>query len=267
MRKSLLSLVVSSILSLSLFSNAASGVEHYVIRIGGDIEGIKAEEGGSTGGETEKPGEEEKDPGDGRLPGTLGIGDNCKKIISDGLSKGDGDYTVTVTGSKKAVYCDMTRDGGGWMLLNDYGLPISHANALGSVGINTQADLIKTMSLAVSISVVNGEWLASNKPAGWTPYPLAKQPGAISFYADGSTRAYGNLRLPAYGTEIMIEAPRIGPTNSWTMEFKPYPNQTHTIDGSFGGVQVMKYKYDPLKSSATFSETYGVIFLDKTWVR
>jgi len=43
---------------------------------------------------------------------------NCKRILELWSSKGDGIYTVTkLDGKKTNVYCDMTRNGWGWMLI------------------------------------------------------------------------------------------------------------------------------------------------------
>lgn len=262
MRKSLLSLVVSSILSLSLFSNAASGVEHYVIRIGGDIEGIKAEEGGSTGGETEKPGEEEKEPGDGRLPGTLGIGNTCAEILNKGKSGGDGDYTVLITGTKKAVYCDMTTRSGGWMLLNDYGSDVPFKNALGKVGINTHKDTTGTFSLSSMLMNFNG-------------VPQQETPVAGTIWNRGDSVSFNNpkgmatatIRNPGYGTAIRIDAPRVGATNIWEIKITNPIRSFDSVDGSFGGTQIITYWNLTPSTVINIYETNGVIQLDKVWIR
>lgn len=205
-----------------------------------------------------------EDLSDGRLPGTLAIGDTCKDILSSGKSKGDGDYTVLIPGTKTAVYCDMTTNSGGWMLLNDYGSATPYKNALGKVGINTLSGATATFSLAQMLLNFNGV------PQGSTPIEgaLFNRPDSVSF-SNGNLngRATIRLRLPGYGTAFRIDAPRVGPTNTWSIKVSGSPTQNYGVDGSFGGTAIMTYFSLSSKTIVDIEETNGVIQLDRTWIR
>lgn len=205
-----------------------------------------------------------EDLSDGRLPGTLAIGDTCKDILNSGKSKGDGDYTVLIPGVKTAVYCDMTTNSGGWMLLNDYGSATPYKNALGKVGINKLTETTATFTLSQMLLNFNGV------PQGTTPIEgsLFNRPDSVSFSnSNASGRATARLRLPGYGTAFRIDAPRVGPTNTWSIQFSGSPTQNYGVVGSFGGTAIMTYFSLSNKTVIDIEETNGVIQLDKTWVR
>lgn len=204
----------------------------------------------------------EEDLSDGRLPGTLAIGNTCAEILNAGKSKGDGDYTVLITGSKKAVYCDMTTNSGGWMLLNDYGSDAPHKNALGKVGINTFSDMVSTFSMTQMLLGFNG----GTQQGAPTPGSIWNRPDSVSFNnPDG--RGTANLRLPGYGTALRIDAPRVGATNSWDIKITNPVTKYYNVQGSYGGTQVMTYWTLGANTVVYIEESSGVIQLDKTWIR
>lgn len=220
----------------------------------------------STPSEGDNPSEPEipqEDLSDGRLPGTLAIGKTCAEILNSSKSKGDGDYTVLITGEKKAVYCDMTTNSGGWMLLNDYGSDAPHKNALGKVGINTFSDLVSTLSMTQMLLGFNG----GTQQGAPTPGSIWNRPDSVSFNnPDG--RGTANLRLPGYGTALRIDAPRVGATNRWDIKITNPVTKYYSVDGSFGGTQVMTYWTLGANTVVYIEEELGgVIQLDKTWIR
>ncbi len=52
---------------------------------------------------------------------------SCEAVLADGLSTGDGVYTIAPDGVPVEVWCDMTADGGGWTLVASSDTPFDDA--------------------------------------------------------------------------------------------------------------------------------------------
>jgi hypothetical protein len=56
---------------------------------------------------------------------------SCKEILDAGLSRGDGVYTILVSGRPTDVRCLMSADGGGWTLVGNFPYPGNTAGVAG----------------------------------------------------------------------------------------------------------------------------------------
>lgn len=81
---------------------------------------------------------------------------SCQAILSAGASTGDGAYYLTAADTTLHVYCDMTRDGGGWaLLIRARKAAAAGWSTTGALNAGELAALVGTKSAKASDAVIN----------------------------------------------------------------------------------------------------------------
>ncbi|NIA04024.1 MAG: DUF2341 domain-containing protein [Nitrospiraceae bacterium] len=122
---------------------------------------------------------------------------SCAQILARDPSATSGVYTIKPDGSHPFdVYCDITDNGGGWMLLDNFVSSLSgdsdpYGAAIGSSNIKTMSDL-------------------SN--AGYTTYltniestSYTRKDGYLQMYYSGFPIGYIQKTLPSYANEVYVK--------------------------------------------------------------
>lgn len=81
--------------------------------------------------------------------------ESCKNILNNGYSVGSGNYKINIT-NQPTVYCEMDRQGGGWMLVANYDWNTDNTK--------TPQNLVRTVNRTISYSgsnmlMLDGWWI------------------------------------------------------------------------------------------------------------
>ena len=131
------------------------------------------------------------------------IGNSCKNILDNYLSRGDGTYTIDPDGSGSfEVYCDMTTDGGGWTKI-EFASDLPHINRWTTGDARRWLDLpFETVLTSEQIQAIQAVSTEGKQRYDGTC------DGVLHYYYDGgSTYAYAfgfrflNEEVIGYGVE------------------------------------------------------------------
>ena len=181
----------------------------------------------------------------------------CKNILDNGFSKGDSDYHIIHGDNNINVYCEMSRDNGGWMLVRrinntwyNFTDNLSGAEVLGSYESNPLSSL--TFGMKFNDFSFNDflfttgdkqKWLITNKSSvydGWT---------ATVSCGDSTGQVLKSSSNPNGETQIVNWCKRVGQSEDPWISI-----ESHGHNGNSGAVD--SFEHSMLYGEKNASEYY-----------